>query len=218
MKKGCRYSSAFLIYEKVINMEKKSVTELGNPAKPHGSAGEEMLMGMNEHHSPVTEWALGFLDVKSGDTVLDIGCGGGAAIKRIAQTTEASLIFGIDHSELSVKLSTINNAGSIECGKVRIKEASVDALPFENESFDRIVTVESFYFWPDPAQNLKEVYRVLKKGGRFLIAADIHGDAVLDEKDIDGIRKFNLYNPTPAEFKNLLENAGFINYSKSGLS
>ena len=51
-------------------MEKKSITELGNPANPHGEAGFEMLRGMNEHHSPVTEWALGFLNVRAGDTVL----------------------------------------------------------------------------------------------------------------------------------------------------
>ncbi len=219
MKKGCRCSSAFLIYGKVIIMEKRSVTELGNPAKPHGEAGIEMLKGMNVHHGPVTEWALGFLDVAPNDTVLDIGCGGGATIKRIDETTDVGKIYGIDHSEISVELSTFNNERSVGCGKVKISQASVEALPFDNGSFDRIITVESFYFWPDPPKSLKEVYRVLKKGGRFLIAADIHGDAELDEKDIEGIKKFSLYNPTLAEFKALLENAGFINvviHTKSG--
>ena len=192
-------------------MDKKSVTELGNPAKPHGKYGIEMLNGMNEHHSPVTEWALEFLDVHSGNTVLDIGCGGGAAIKRITESTDAELIYGIDHSEVSVKLSTFNNEQSAKCGKVKILKASVSELPFNNESIDRIITVESFYFWPTPAQSLKEVYRVLKKHGKFLIAADIHGDAELDEKDKEGIEKFNLYNPTLSEFRELLENAGFTN-------
>lgn len=192
-------------------MKKKSVTELGNPAKPNGEAGIEMLKGMNERHTPVTEWTLGFLEVAPNDTVLDIGCGGGAAIKRITETTDAGMIYGIDHSETSVEFSTFNNDYSVKCGKVRISQASVEALPFNNDSFDRIITVESFYFWPNPDKSLKEVYRVLKKGGRFLIAADIHGDAELDEKDIEGIRKFDLFNPTLAEFKTLLINAGFTN-------
>ena len=61
-----------------------SVTELGNPRKPQGSAGEEMLSGMNEHHSAVTDWALGFLDVKEDSKALDIGCGGGATLAKIA--------------------------------------------------------------------------------------------------------------------------------------
>ena len=82
-------------------------------------------------------------------------------------------------------------------------------MPFENESIDRIITIESFYFWPEPAKCLKEVYRVLKKGGKFLIAADIHGDAKLDERDIEALRKYSLYNPTLDEFKVLLENSGF---------
>ena len=190
-------------------MEKKSVTELGNPSNPHGEAGFEMLRGMNEHHSLVTEWALGLFNVRKGDTVLDIGCGGGAAIKRIADTTEAKMIYGIDHSDVSVELSTFNNERNVKCGKVKVSKASVEALPFENDSIDRIITVESFYFWPEPEKCLKEVYRVLRKGGKFLIAADIHGDAKLDEKDIEGIRKYSLYNPSLSEFKELLENAGF---------
>ena len=192
-------------------MKKKSVTELGHPENPHGNAGFEMLKGMNEHHSPVTEWALGFFNILPRNIVLDIGCGGGAAIKKIADTTDAEVIYGIDHSDVSVELSTTNNQSYIKCGKVKISKNNVEALSFENEKFDRIITVESFYFWPDPVKCLKEVYRVLKKGGKFLIVADIHGDAKLDKKDIEGIRKFNLFNPTLAEFKSLLETAGFDN-------
>ena len=48
-------------------------------------------------------------------------------------------------------------------------EASVEKLPFADNAFDKIITVESFYFWPDPAENLKEVYRVLKEQGTFLL-------------------------------------------------
>ena len=200
-------------------MKKKSVTELGNPKKPHGNAGFEMLKGMNEHHSPVTEWALGFFKVRHRDIVLDIGCGGGAAIKRIADTTDAKEIYGIDHSDVSVELSTFNNQRAIKCGKVKISKSNVESMPFDNESIDRIITIESYYFWTDPAKCLKEVYRVLKSGGKFLIVADIHGNANLDEKDIEGIQKFNLFNPTLDEFKSLLENAGFINvviHTKNG--
>ena len=189
--------------------EKRSITELGNPAKPHGDAGAEMLRGMNEHHSAVTEWAVDILDVRPDDTVLDIGCGGGAAISKIADKITSGNVFGVDHSELSVELSTLSNKENVECGKVVISKASVEAMPFGDNCFDRIITVESFYFWPDPSENLKEVYRVLKKGGKFLIAADINGDAQLDEKDIESINKFHLFNPTLGEFRDLLLNAGF---------
>lgn len=168
-----------------------------------------MLAGMNEHHSPVTDWSLGFFEFRDEDKVLDIGCGGGETIRKISQKLKNGRIYGADYSELSVKLSTQHNANSVECGKVSVVEASVENLPFEDNFFDKIITVESFYFWPDPQENLKEVSRVLAKSGRFLIVADINGDAELDETDIEGIQKYQLFNPTLAEFRTLLENAGF---------
>lgn len=190
--------------------KKVSITELGDPRKPHGAAGEEMLAGMNEHHSPVTEWSLSFFEFKEEDKVLDIGCGGGETIRKISEKLKKGKIYGVDYSELSVKLSTHHNAEDVECGKVSVIEASFEKLPFDDNSFDKIITVESFYFWSDPQENLKEVYRVLAKAGRFLIVADINGDAELDETDIEGIEKYRLYNPTLAEFRTLLENAGFM--------
>lgn len=192
-----------------MNDKKVSITELGDPRKPHGKAGAEMLAGMNTHHSPVTEWALGFFDFNDNDRVLDIGCGGGETINKISKRLNNSTVFGVDYSELSVKLSMEHNASDVKSGKVRIIEASVEKLPFDDNYFEKIITVESFYFWPDPQENLKEVYRVLAKSGRFLIVADINGDAELDEDDIEGVQKYQLFNPTLAEFRILLENAGF---------
>ncbi|MCR5601839.1 MAG: class I SAM-dependent methyltransferase [Ruminococcus sp.] len=191
--------------------KKISITELGDPRKPHGEAGAEMLEGMNEHHYAVTGWALEFFDFKENDRVLDIGCGGGETLRRMSVMTEKGKLTGADYSELSVKMSKEHNKADIESGKMKIIEASVEKLPFDNEAFDKIITVESFYFWPDPQENLREVFRVLAKGGKFLIVADINGDAELDETDIEGIKKFSLYNPRLDEFRMLLENAGFIN-------
>lgn len=193
-------------------MEKKnktSITELGNPAKPVGAAGEEMLSGMNERHAPVTEWAVGHFEFSGNERVLDIGCGGGAALKRLSAFVPDGHLTGIDYSPLSVELSRRNNAELIDSGKMEIIQASADDMPFEDESFDRIITVESFYFWKDHGACLKEVYRVLAGGGRFLITADIHGGAELTEEELEGVRKFELFNPTPDEFRQLLENAGF---------
>ena len=66
------------------------------------------------------------------------------------------------------------NRKDIADGKMEIVEASVEELPFSDSSFDKIVTVESFYFWPDPEENLKEVYRVLAEDRTFLLVADIY--------------------------------------------
>lgn len=195
-----------------------SVTEQGNPAKPQGLAGEEMLTRMNVSHYDVTGWAMDFLELSGSENVLDIGCGGGETLRRMAQKTSGHLT-GADYSPVSVKMSREHNAGIISSGRMDIIEASVEKLPFDSNNFDRIITVESFYFWDNPPENLKEVHRVLAENGIFLIVADIYGGAELSENEIKNIRKYNLYNPTPEEFEKLLINAGFTDvkiHTKSG--
>ena len=150
-----------------------------------------------------------YFNFNSSDTVLDIGCGGGETIRRIADHISGGKVWGVDYSPLSVELSLKRNMENVKSGKVNVMEASVEKLPFGSDTFDKIITVESFYFWPDPQENLKEVYRVLREGGKFLIVADINGDADLDENDLEGIRKYDLFNPTLEQFRELLENAGF---------
>lgn len=191
-----------------MNEHEKSVTEQGNPAKPTGKAGEQMLNRMNVSHYDVTGWALDFMELSGNVTVLDIGCGGGETLHRISQKTTGRLT-GLDYSPVSVKMTGQRNAEVISSGRMEVIEASVENMPFPDGSFDRIITVESFYFWDNPPENLKEVRRVLADGGIFLIVADIHGGIELSGKQLENIRKYNLYNPTPEEFRELLENAGF---------
>ncbi|MDE6671944.1 MAG: class I SAM-dependent methyltransferase [Ruminococcus sp.] len=191
-----------------MNETEKSITEQGNPAKPVGKAGEEMLIRMNASHYDVTGWALDFMELSGNETVLDIGCGGGETLKRISQKTTGHLT-GLDYSPVSVKMTGQRNAEIIASGRMNVIEASVEKMPFSDNSFDRIITVESFYFWKNPPENLKEVHRVLATDGIFLIVADIHGGIELSDKALENIRKYNLYNPTLEEFHELLENAGF---------
>ena len=191
-----------------MNETEKSITEQGNPAKPVGKAGEEMLIRMNASHYDVTGWALDFMELSGNETVLDIGCGGGETLKRISQKTTGHLT-GLDYSPVSVKMTSQRNAEIIASGRMNVIEASVEKMPFSDNSFDRIITVESFYFWKNPPENLKEVHRVLATDGIFLIVADIHGGIELSGKQLENIRKYNLYNPAPEEFYELLSDAGF---------
>lgn len=189
--------------------EQKEITRKGNPRKPQGEEGEQMLRRMNESHSAVTKWALGFLDFKEQDKALDIGCGGGATLKRMSERIREGHLTGVDYSPVSVKLSKEMNAGDVQSGKMEILEASVEHLPFADGTFDKIVTVESFYFWPNPAENLKEVLRILKAGGTFLLIADIYQKEHMAEETLENIKRYQLFNPTKEEFRALFEQAGF---------
>ena len=190
--------------EKVID-----ITEKGNPRKQQGEYGKQMLQEMNEHHSPVTEWGLSCLSVPDNAALLDIGCGGGATLKRLARFVPQGKVYGIDYSDISVKESMMYNQTLIEEGRMEITFGSVEAMPYADNSFDGITTVESFYFWPNPVKSLREVLRVLKEQGVFLLIADIYGGYSFDEHTLDNIQKYDLYNPTPEEFQRLFIEAGF---------
>lgn len=193
-------------------MSQINITELGNPGNPTGDYGKTMLLDMNNHHYEVTTWGLSHWEVKKSDTVLDIGCGGGRTIQTLSNQTEQT-IFGVDYSQTALDCCAEFNKSLIESGRLELTNASVEKLPFNNNNFNKIVTVESFYFWPNPVQNLKEVLRVLKPGGTFLLIADIYGDAKLTDSEIENVQKYNLFNPKRLEFVDLFMQAGFADVS-----
>lgn len=193
--------------EEVLSQEE--ITRMGNPRKPQGEEGARMLWRMNESHWALTGWALDFFEFGEQETVLDIGCGGGATLKRLSERVRSGHLTGADYSGVSVEESRKMNEADVRSGKMEIVEASVEALPFADDSFDKIITVESFYFWPDPAENLKEVRRVLKAEGTFLLVADIYKKEGLGEEALQNIERYQLFNPTPKEFEALFAAAGF---------
>ncbi len=186
-----------------------TVTDAGNPAKPEGEAGEKMLRYMNEEHTPLTIWALDLLTYEKEDQILDIGCGGGMTLKRLSKRIPNGRLFGVDYSDVSVTLSKETNAKEVASGKIEIKEGTVLSLPYEDCTFDKALTVESFYFWPEPAKALSEVRRVLKKDGVFLLVSEIYEQPDLTEHVRDNIRKYQMNVPGIREFETLFESAGF---------
>ncbi len=184
-------------------------TAEGNPRRPEGEAGRAMLARMNESHAKLVAWGLAHIDFAPHDTVLDIGCGGGNTLARMAERVTEGHLVGIDYAETSVEASRTFNAGLIEAGRMEILHGSVEHLPFADGHFDAVVTVESFYFWPSPEESLKEVARVIRRGGTFLLLAEIYGRDDLPEGIRAKVAEYSLTNPTPEEFERLFRAAGF---------
>lgn len=103
-----------------------------NMRKPEGKLGNIQLKSMNKEHTPVSLWGLKHLDIKEEDIILDVGCGGGINVKRMAE--KAKKVYGVDYSIESVKLSREVNAQGIYDGKVEIIEGDVQKLPFYDET------------------------------------------------------------------------------------
>ncbi len=161
-----------------------------NCRKPEGLGGKLMLAGMNVGHADVSVWGLSRLRIPGNARVLDIGCGGGANIKRLLAMCPQGHVEGIDHSQQSVVVSRKKNRADL--GKrCEIRQGSVSALPYGDGAFDAVTAFETIYFWPDIAGDFREVHRVLKPGGSFLICNEACDPA--DETwtgKIDGMRVY----------------------------
>lgn len=173
-----------------------------NMRKPVGKLGNLQLKSMNKEHTPVSLWGLKHLDISPDDVILDIGCGGGMNINRMA--SEAKKVYGVDYSIESVNLSREVNEDLIKRGKVEIYEGNVMDLPFEDNSFDIVTAFETVYFWPDIEESFGEVKRVLKPGGMFLIGCESNGNEKLMMRFFEHFIDMILY--TDADLSGFLKN------------
>ncbi|HEV2400452.1 MAG TPA: class I SAM-dependent methyltransferase [Candidatus Sulfotelmatobacter sp.] len=145
--------------------------------KPSGWLGRLILWNMNSRHSKLTDWGLGHISVANNSTILDIGCGGGRTIGKLAAMDPLGKVYGIDHSEESVAASKRANARLVREGRVEVHHGSVSRLPFQESTFDLVTAVETHFWWPDPATDMCEVFRVLRLGGKLIVIAEIYKGA-----------------------------------------
>jgi ubiquinone/menaquinone biosynthesis C-methylase UbiE len=149
--------------------------------KPDRFAGRFFAWLMNRSHAPLTDWAFTHLDIPEVATAMDVGCGGGRTINKLA--TKAEQVYGIDCAAGSVAASRAYNKGLIAQGRVHVEQASVSQLPFADDKFDLVTAIETQYYWPNLEGDMKEILRVLKPGGRLMVVAESYkgarNDAVL---------------------------------------
>lgn len=178
-----------------------------NTRKPVGLGGKIMVAMMNLGHSPVARWGLQFLNAAPDAKMLDCGCGGGANLRKLLKRCPNGTVIGIDYSSVSVEKSKRLNAKAISEGRCCVLEASVTALPFEDNKFDVVTAFETVYFWPGLADCFREVYRVTKTGGIFLICNEVTGDTDKNDKWTQIISDMTIYRDV--QLKTALEEAGF---------
>ena len=109
---------------------------------PTGWLGRLVLRNMNARHSKVTDWGLSHALVGKQDIILDVGCGGGRTVSKLAAIATQGKVYGIDHSTESVAMAMRTNRQWIDIARVAIGEASVSRLPFSDGAFGVITAVE----------------------------------------------------------------------------
>ena len=145
--------------------------------RPSGWLGRFVLWRMNASHSKLTDWALEHVAVEKRSTILDVGCGGGRTVSKLAQAATQGKVYGVDYSEASIASTTRTNARWIGLGRVEVRLASVSELPFADDTFDLVTAVETHFWWPNLCGDMREVLRVLKPSGLLVVAAEIYKGA-----------------------------------------
>jgi ubiquinone/menaquinone biosynthesis C-methylase UbiE len=166
---------------------------------------------MNSRHSKVTDWGLSHISIGKQDIILDVGCGGGRTVGKLAAMATAGKVYGIDHSAESVAMAMRTNKQSIDMARVEIRGASVSRLPFSDGAFDVITAVETHFWWPALATDLREVLRVLKPGGRLVIIAEVYrGSGAFASKAVERYsEKTGMALLGVEEHRELLTGAGY---------
>jgi SAM-dependent methyltransferase len=125
-------------------------------------------------------WAVSLLDVQRDDHVLEIGFGPGIAIRELARLAAEGHVCGLDHSEVMVRQAARRNAEAVRRGRVELRLGRAENLPALATPFDKILIVNALQFWDQPAEPLRELRRVLTRGGRIAIAFQPRGPGASD--------------------------------------
>lgn len=179
--------------------------------KPSGPLGRLVLRLMNVSHSKVTDWGLSHFAIPAHAIVLDVGCGGGRTVSKLAALVPKGKVYGVDHSPQAVATAKKLNSSGVSAGRVEIVEGSVGQLPFSNATFDVVTAVETHFWWPDLPHDMREVSRVMKPGGTLIVIAEVYANsnsrtAQLAEKysKVSGMKMLSV-----DEHRQMLEDAGF---------
>jgi ubiquinone/menaquinone biosynthesis C-methylase UbiE len=178
---------------------------------PTGWVGRLVLRNMNSRHSQVTDWGLSHASIGKQDVILDVGCGGGRTVSKLAAMAPQGKVYGIDHSAESVAMALRTNKQWIDMARVEVREASVSRLPFSDGAFDVITAVETHFWWPALPTDLREVLRVLKPGGRLILIAEVYkGSGAFTSRAMERYsEKTGMALLSVEEHRGVLTNAGY---------
>ncbi len=140
--------------------------QLGNP---NGIFSGLAAIAWNRRNAALNDTVLNLLLLQPADRVLDIGFGGGYLLKRMSEVIPGGLLVGIDVSNAMVASANKRYQKEVQSGKLNLQCAPVEALPFPDEHFTKVCSVNSIFYWQDVEQGLREIKRVLMRGGKVVL-------------------------------------------------
>jgi ubiquinone/menaquinone biosynthesis C-methylase UbiE len=176
---------------------------------PTGRRGRVVAELMNKRHGALTLWGLTHVNIEPDYVILDVGCGGGKTLSRLAHRVVRGKVFGIDYSADMVEYSRKVNKKFIAENRVEIREGSVEKTGFPDNFFDLVTAIETYYFWSRFSDALQEIKRVLKPGGSLLLVNEMVQDGVYEVENAQIIEKTQV-RLIPLEItRDVLQSVGF---------
>ena len=167
---------------------------------------------MEAHHLNITEKTIRLMNLRPGERVLDLGCGSGWATRLLARIVGEGpegfgQVVGLDISDEMVRQA---RAASKEFDNVMFVCGSAQQIPWEENFFDKMLSVESFYYYPDQSRVLGELFRVMAPLGRMFILINLYKDNPYSLQWVDKL-KVPVHVRSAAEYVELLKQHAFEN-------
>ena len=144
--------------------------------RPSGFFGGLVSKMMEVRNKTAYDKILKDLDIKKGDKIFEIGYGPGWGINLIAKAGLATIISGIDYSDLMFFKAGTKNKKFIDIGMVKLQHGDLLTANTGTEKFNKIFCLNVIYFWPDLHQAFTRVNAMLEKGGLYCIYMDHEKD------------------------------------------
>jgi arsenite methyltransferase len=167
---------------------------------------------MENHHLDITEKTLRRMDLRLGERVLDLGCGTGWATRLLARLVGdgpqgTGQVIGLDIADEMVRQA---RAASKDFENIMFVQGSAAQIPWEENFFDKVLSVESFYYYPDQDRALAELFRVMAPRGRMFILINLYKD---NEYSLQWVPKLKVpvHVRSAAEYVELLKAHAFEN-------
>ena len=165
---------------------------------------------MERHHLDITQKTMRLMELRPGDRVLDLGCGSGWATQLLARVVDGGpqhrgQVVGVDISDEMVRQA---QAAAEKLDNVKFVAGSAAQIPWQDNFFDKVLSVESFYYYPDQERALDELFRVMAPAGRLFLLINLYTDNPFSLQWVPKL-KVPVHVRSAAEYVAMLQARGF---------